>query len=51
MSNTLLWETDGLRHLYMESDFIDYLRDLGYESIEMVDLFAEYMDWLEDEAA
>lgn len=39
---------------YMVSDdgFVEYLRDdLGYVSMDINDLFTEFMDWIEDEAA
>lgn len=41
----------GQNYFVVEDGFIDYIRELGYESIDVNDLFTEFMDWLEDEAA
>ncbi len=41
----------GENFFVIDDGFIEYIRDLGYSSIDINDLFAEYMDWLEDEAA
>ena len=42
----------GDDYLVCDEGFIDYLRDdLGYLSIDINDVFTEFMDWLEDETA
>ena len=42
---------EGENYFVVDDEFVTYLRDLGYVSIDINDLFTEYMDWLEDEAA
>jgi hypothetical protein len=42
----------GLDYLVSDDGFIDYLKDdLGYMSMDINDLFAEFMDWVEEETA
>ena len=42
----------GLDYLVSDDGFIDYIRDdLGYISMDINDLFAEFMDWIEEETA
>ena len=42
----------GLDYLVSDDGFIDYLKDdLGYMSMDITDLFAEFMDWVEEETA
>jgi hypothetical protein len=42
----------GLDYLVSDDGFIDYLKDdLGYMSMDINDLFTEFMDWIEDETA
>ena len=42
----------GLDYLVSDDGFIDYLKDdLGYMSMDINDLFSEFMDWVEEETA
>jgi hypothetical protein len=42
----------GVNYLVSDEGFIDYLRnDLGLMTIDVNDLFTEFMDWIEDETA
>jgi hypothetical protein len=39
-------------YLVSDDGFIDYIRnDLGYFSMDVNELFTEFMDWIEDETA
>ena len=42
----------GTHYLLSDDGFIDYLRDdLGLVTMDVNDLFTEFMDWIEDETA
>jgi hypothetical protein len=41
----------GENYFVMEDGFIEHLRDQGCYSIDINDLFTEFMDWIEDETA
>ena len=53
MRNYLELHTIGGAHYLLSDDgFIDYLRDdLGLVTMDVNDLFTEFMDWIEDETA
>lgn len=40
----------GENYLVSDDGFLDYIRDdLGYSTMDINDLFTEFMDWVEDE--
>ena len=42
----------GENYLVSDDGFIHYIRDdLGYTTMDVNDLFTEFMDWVEDETA